>query len=142
MGVDPTEVVRSFWESVWSEGNADVLSDIFDPHIRENGEPVDVGSFQQAVTSWRRTFPDFTATVEELIAVGEDRVVSRVTYRGTQHLPFWGLPATGRSFECIGIDIFRVQHGRIVELWHVTDHYVMATQLGGRLVPEEPAGDV
>lgn len=142
MGVDPTEVVKSFWGSVWSEGNTDVLSDIFDPHIRENGEPVDVGLFRQAVSSWRRIFPDFTATVEDLIPVGEDRVVSRVTYRGTQQLPWAGLPATGRSFECLGIDIFRVQQGRIVELWHASDHYDMAIQLGGKLVPTERAANV
>lgn len=138
MNADPSEIVRSFWESVWTEGDAGLLSEIFDPDIRENGEPVDIEAFKGAVTSWHRIFPDFTATVEELIPVGEDRVVSRVTYTGTQKLPWAGLPETGRSFKVVGIDVFRVSEGRIVELWHSVDHYDMAYQLGGKLVPRDP----
>lgn len=62
MKLDPSEVVRRFWVSVWTEGKADLLSEIFDPDIRENGEAVDVEDFKRAVISWRRVFPDFTAT--------------------------------------------------------------------------------
>lgn len=138
MEIDPSEVVRRFWESVWTEGNADILSDIFNPDIHENGEVVDVEDFKRAVSSWRRIFPDFAATVEELIPVDRDRVVSRVTYTGTQQLPWAGLPASGRSFKVLGIDIFRVRDGRVVELWHSVDHYDMAAQLGAKLVPTDP----
>ncbi len=60
-----------------------------------------------------------------------------MTYTGTQQLPWAGLPATGRSFKVIGIDIFRVRAGRVIELWHSVDHYEMAGQLGAKLVPAE-----
>ncbi|MEO7819739.1 MAG: ester cyclase [Actinomycetota bacterium] len=139
MRSDPREVVRRFWESVWSNGDAEALTEVFDPHIRENGESVDVEAFKRAVTAWRQVFPDFTATVEELIPIDQDRVVSRVTYTGTQRLPWAGLPAKGRPFQVIGIDIFRVRDGRIVEFWHSADHYIMAVQLGGKLVPADPS---
>lgn len=141
MKVDPSEVVRRFWESIWTEGKADLLSEIFDPGIRKNGEAVDVENFKRAVISWRRVFPDFTATIEELIPAGQDRVVSRVTYRGRQTLPWAGLPATGRTFKVVGIDIFRVRNGRVVELWHSVDHYDMAAQLGAKLVPADSAAE-
>lgn len=137
MQVTPSEVVRSFWESVWTEGNADLLSEIFDPDIRENGEALDLEVFKRTVTSWHRIFPDFRATVEELIPVSQDRVVSRVTYTGTQKLTWAGLPATGRAFRVVGVDIFRVRDGRVVELWHSVDHYDMAAQLGAKLVPKD-----
>lgn len=142
MGTDPRDVVRRFWEEVWTNGDAEALSEIFDPDVRENAMPVDVAAFARAVVSWRKTFPDFTATVEELIPIGDDRVASRVTYRGTQALAWAGLPATGRSFEVPGIDIFQVRAGRIVDLWHSVDHLDMADQLGGRLTPKdlEPLG--
>lgn len=138
----PSEVVRRFWESVWTEGNADLLSDTFDPEIRQNGEVVDVEEFKRVVSSWHRIFPDFVATIEELIPVEQDRVVSRVTYTGTQQLPWAGLPATGRSFKVIGIDIFRVRDGRVIELWHSVDHYDMAAQLGAKLVPVDPSVEI
>ena len=141
MAIDPSEVVRTFWESVWTDGNADLLSEIFDPELRENGHSVDIEDFKRTVSSWHRIFPDFTATVEDLIPVGQDRVVSRVTYTGTQRLSWAGLPATGRSFKVVGIDIFRVRDGRIVELWHSADHYEMAAQLGAKLVPGDPGAE-
>ena len=132
---EASTIVRRFWESVWSQGNAAELTELFHPEMRENGERVDVAQFQRAVISWRDIFPDFTVTIEELLPIGEDRLVSRVTYRGTQRAPWAGLPTSGKSFEGIGIDIFTIDAGRVIELWHSADHYDMAVQLGGRLTP-------
>ena len=133
----PSAVVRRFWESVWTQGNSAELVDLLDPEMVENAEPVDVGEFRAAVDSLRRIFPDLRVDIEELIPVGDDRVVSRITYRATQERPWAGIPATGKSFVTPGIDIFTVRNGKIVELWHSADHYDMAVQLGGRLAPAE-----
>ena len=127
--------MRQFWGSVWSEGNSSELLALLDPDFQENGAPSDPAAFSAAVTSWRKTFPDFSATIEELFELSEDRVVSRVTYRGTQHRPFATIPP-GKSFECVGLDLFTVRDERIVNLWHAVDHYDMAVQLGGKLVAQ------
>lgn len=138
--MDGVEAVKAFWQSVWTEGNAELLSEIFHPDILENGEPVDIERFKRVVVAWHEIFPDFAASIEELIPLGEDRVLSRVTYSGTHTLPWAGLPATGRTFTVIGIDIFRVRDGQVVELWHAVDHYDMALQLGAKLVPADTDG--
>ncbi|MBW3668490.1 MAG: ester cyclase [Actinobacteria bacterium] len=135
MAASAADVVRSFWQSVWSDGESDKLRDLFAMDAEENGEPVDVDQFRRGVDNWRDIFPDFSATVEELFDLGDGRVASRVTYRGTQTKPWAGLPASGKTFEVIGIDIFTVRDGRITELWHAADHYDMAVQLGGKLAP-------
>lgn len=135
---DPASVVRRFWDELWTGGRHDVVADVFHPDATENGDPVDIDGFAGAVAFWARTFPGFSATIEELIPIGDDRILTRVTYRGTQQGRWAGLPATGRSFTGLGIDIFRVQDGRIIELWHATDHLDMAMQLGGKLVLEDP----
>lgn len=80
------ETVRQFWEEAWTAGRVEVLADIFHPDLTENGEAVDVAAFQSGVTTWRGIFPDFSATVEELLPIGDDRVVTRVTYRGTHRV--------------------------------------------------------
>ncbi len=129
-------IVRRFWESVWNEGNADELTDLFHPAVCENGDPVDIAQFRKAVASLRASFPDFTVTIEELIPIDADRVVSRVTYRGTHRGSWLGLPASGRSFEVIGIDIFTIEAGQVIALWHSADHYDMAIQLGATMTPE------
>lgn len=129
--------VAQFWNDVWSEGNADLLSTLFAPGATENGEPLDIKQFQEGVLRWRQIFPDFKAQIDEMIPVGEDRVVTRVTYTGTQVLPWAGLPASNKATKVIGIDIFRVVDGRITELWHSADHLELAIQLGGKIVEGE-----
>lgn len=131
---DAIDVVRAFWDDVWSQGNAALLSEIVHPDATENGEPFDVPGFRSGVTAWRKVFPDFTAAIDDIFLTDDGRVVTRVTYRGTQHLPWAGLPATGRTASVLGIDVFRVVDGQITELWHSTDHLVFAMELGARLV--------
>ncbi|HVF76443.1 MAG TPA: ester cyclase [Acidimicrobiales bacterium] len=137
MGGSPADVVRSFWQSVWTEGQSEKLLDLFAADATENAEPVDIEQFRRAVDSWRGIFPDFSATVEEMFDLGEGRVVTRVTYRGTQTKPWAGLPVSGNTYAGVGIDIFTVRDGRITELWHAADHYDMAVQLGGKIAPAD-----
>ncbi|HVE74942.1 MAG TPA: ester cyclase [Mycobacteriales bacterium] len=125
------DVVRKFWEEAWTGGQVEVLTDILAPSWTENGQTMDVADFQQGVTAWRKVFPDFSVTIEELLTIGDDRVVTRVTYRGTHSATLWGLEATGAQTEAVGIDLFRVDGGRITELWHAVDHLDLVLQLGG-----------
>lgn len=72
-------------------------------------------------------------SLEDVIAEG-DRVVVRWTNSGTHVGEFMGIPPTGRSFSIAGIDIYRVENGRLAEHWHVIDMYGQMVQLG--LLPE------
>lgn len=134
---DPAIPVRRFWDEVWSRGQGDVLHEIIAEGAFENGDRFDAAEFAEGVRQWREMFADFTATIEEILVI-DDRVVSRVTYRGTHVKPWGSIPATGATFETIGIDIFRVRDGRIVELWHATDHLPVLQQIGGRVVAVQP----
>lgn len=131
---DSEVIARRYWREVWCEGNVDAVAALYDPAAHLNGTPLNIEEFQQSVSDWFSTFPDFTTTVDEVFAAG-DRVVTRVTYRGTHQGPWAGLPSTGRHFEVSGIDIFRFKAGKIVEHWHEADHFEMARQLGARVVP-------
>jgi steroid delta-isomerase-like uncharacterized protein len=77
----------------------------------------------------REAFPDFHVTLEDLIA-DEHKVVVRLTARGTQRGAFMGVPATGKSATWMGIRIFRLVNGKIVEHWGVWDSLGMMQQLG------------
>ena len=68
-------------------------------------------------------------TIEDEIAEG-DRVVVRWTNSGTHVGEFLGVPATNRPFSIAGIDIYRVQDGKLAEHWHVVDMYAQLIQLG------------
>jgi predicted ester cyclase len=70
-----------------------------------------------------------TFTIHDVIAEG-DRVVVRWSNAGTHSREFLGIPPTGRSFDFAGIDIYRIENGRMAEHWHVVDQLTMLQQLG------------
>jgi predicted ester cyclase len=76
-----------------------------------------------------------TFTVHNVIAEG-DRVVVRWTNAGIHSGEFLGIPPTGRSFDIAGIDIYRIENGRMAEHWHVVDQLTMLQQLGLIPAPE------
>ncbi len=47
-----------------------------------------------------------------------------------------GLPATGKKIKSMGIEIIRVEEGRIVESWEVFDLLGLFQQLGYELKPK------
>ena len=75
-----------------------------------------VEDLKQFFVMLRSGFPDFQATMEDLLAEG-DKVALRFTFRGTHQGEFLGIAPTGKQVTMVGIDIFRIADGRIVELW-------------------------
>lgn len=65
-------------------------------------------------------FPDLQTTVVDAVCEG-DVVAVRSVLRGTHSGRFNGLAATGRSIEVMSNDFYRIESGRIVEAWIVTD---------------------
>jgi steroid delta-isomerase-like uncharacterized protein len=87
---------------------------------RERGK-----DFVQALLS---AFPNLRYTVEDLVVEG-DRVVTRWSATGTHRGAFAGLAPTHRDVFKVGITIFRIQNGQIVELWNVWDQHGLVEQL-------------
>ena len=75
-------------------------------------------------------FPDWQTTIEDLIAEG-DKVVVRMTQRGTHRGTFFGLAATGKQVTVAGIAIFRLRNSQIVEEWLITDQLSAMNTLAG-----------
>lgn len=71
---------------------------------------------------------DFAAE-QEVIAEG-DKVVDRWTMRATHTGPFMNMPPTGKQVTFTGMDIARVENGKIVEYWHQQDGLGLLQQLG------------
>ena len=77
----------------------------------------------------RRSFPDFTFTIEDMVAEG-DSVAFRFVATGTHKGALQGIPATNRPFRINGIAIARVSNGRVSELWEALDQLGQLQQLG------------
>ncbi|MCI0528530.1 MAG: ester cyclase, partial [Nitrospira sp.] len=68
--------------------------------------------------------------VEEMIAAGEDKVVTRWRGEGTHTGELQGIAATRKRVRAPGIWIHRIADGKIVESWNVWDALGMLQQLG------------
>lgn len=114
------------------EGAADLVTTDYEEHDPLPGQ----GSGREGVLDRFSMLSTALAphfTVEDVVAEG-DRVVVRWTNAGTHVGEFAGIPATGKTFEIAGIDIYRVADGQFCEHWHVIDQLSMLGQLG--LLPE------
>ncbi len=94
---------------------------------------------------YRGAFPDWTLTIDLLIAEG-DYVVARWTSRGTHtgifDNPLVGrFPPTGRYITWRAVNIYRFQDGKVIENWLHHDERHLIQQLSGEATAEELMGE-
>jgi predicted ester cyclase len=91
--------------------------------------PLDWEGLKQFIRSFHTAFPDVRHTIEELLADG-DRVVARVTARGTHQGTFHGIAPTGRPITVSVIAIYRFVGDTIIEERGEGDLLGLLQQLG------------
>ena len=131
-------LVKRHYEA-WNSGDAEALKEIFSPDYVYHSGPGQEVSYEQMM-EWLKpqmeAFPDRVFSVEDILSKG-DKVVSRFIFKGTHEGDIEILPATGKKFEIFGIEIFRVENGKIVESWDLHDSLSMWLQLGIELKQKE-----
>ena len=124
--------VRRFREAL-SAGDLDGAVAVFAPNavVHSSGapHPLTVEGFKQFGGVILGAFPGGTATIEDMIVEG-DKVVSRLTYRGTHTGDLMGIPPTGKSVTVSEMIIDQFADGKIVESWRLFDQMAMMQQLG------------
>jgi steroid delta-isomerase-like uncharacterized protein len=127
-------LVRQFAEAGnaadWS-AVAQLLTPDFTRHSEATPGP-EVTSPQQLIDlqkSFMETAPDQHVTVDAMVAEG-DKVAVLATYSGTQTGPMNGMPATGKPFSLKFLGMFRIQGGKIAEMWVEWDNVALLSQLG------------
>jgi steroid delta-isomerase-like uncharacterized protein len=132
------KVMQRFYDEVVNAGNLDLidelLTDDFVEHEAFPGIAPDRAGVKQFFGLFKQAFPDGTFTVEDVVAEGE-RVVARVTIRGTQQGEFMGVPPTGKQIEIQAIDIVQFRDGVATAHWGVSDTAGMLMQLGALPAP-------
>ncbi len=118
------------WSAAGTVSLEDVYADDFVGHqLGPTGDLSGLGALQSFVAAFHAAFPDFQDTVGRQVAEGS-YVVSQFTSVGTHRGDFMGLPATGRRVEWQGIEIARLEEGKIVENWVSWDEHGMRRQMG------------
>jgi steroid delta-isomerase-like uncharacterized protein len=119
------EVVRRWLDEGWTQGDvavaADLLTEDFVLHDPvANREVAGRDAEQALITGFRKAIPDLAFTIDDLLADG-DGVTIRWTAKGTHDGELLGVAPTGRPLEIRGVDMYRLQEGRIAESWTFWD---------------------
>jgi len=127
------KVVSRFIEEFKNNANHDIVDELFTPgfvhHFKDPRLPPGPQAIKLIGQSIVAGFPDVQATAEDLLADG-DKVIERTTARATHTGEFNGIPATGKQVVWTEIHIYRLEDGKIAELWSEIDLLGLLTQLG------------
>jgi predicted ester cyclase len=110
-----------------------VAADYVD-HYGLPGFPPNREGLKQLWAMLRAAFPDLDYTLEDEIAEG-DKVVHRVTARGTHKGAFLGVPSTGKQVAWSEMHMVRFAGGKVVEHWGQVDAFGLLQQLGAVPMP-------
>jgi ketosteroid isomerase-like protein len=121
-------LARRYHDDIFEKGDLDVADEILTPDFVWRAPPDKVlttgpEGVKQEAMGVRSFFPDVVLSDDDEIAEG-DRVVIRWTLKGTAQTESGPVPV---SFT--GIDIFRIEDGKLAELWQLTDDVGLEAQL-------------
>ncbi len=121
-------IVRSYMDEIMNKGNMAAIDNYLSDDVTFNN----ARGFKQRFPAIRQTilsaFPDHTLTIQDQFAEA-DKVVTRVTFRGTHQGSFNGIAPTGKQVEWSGIAMDRIADGKVVEMWHVQNTTVLLQQI-------------
>jgi steroid delta-isomerase-like uncharacterized protein len=128
------QLVQAFIQDLFTDGDLDAVDRYLDPGFVNHdapfpGAPDGPDGMRLAASVYRQALPDWHSDVEHVIAEG-DLVVEVFTASGTHHGELMGVPGTGKTITLRGINIFRIEHGRITERWGRLDQLGVLQQLG------------
>ena len=124
------------WFAALSGGTSDDVADLaaanivyHDPSPREESQ---TGGTEEWASDREQDYPDLQVTVEQVIAEA-DMVASYQRYTGTQQGDVKderGVPSTGLATEWVSMGMFRIECGKIAEIWAVADDLGKLQRLG------------
>src|SRR5215217_1235177 len=124
------------WFAALSGGTSDDMAELaaadivyHDPSPREQSQ---TGGTEEWANDREQDYPDLQVTAEHVIAEG-DMFASYQRYTGTQQGDVEderGVPSTGLATEWVSMGMFRIECGKIAEIWSVADDLGRLQRLG------------
>ena len=130
-----TGLIGRFYEDVIAKGDLALVDELTTDDLVDHeeglpGQPSGREGVKFFVGALREAFPDLrTKTIEPTLVDG-DLEAARVVITGTHKGELMGVAPTERTVEIEGLDIIRVEDGRVAEHWGVTDVMGLMQQLG------------
>jgi predicted ester cyclase len=114
---------RRWFEEGYGNNDASVMEELMSLQALEES------SWREQIAAFHSAFPDLSVTIEEQIA-DRQRVMTRVTFRGTHTGDLFGLAPTGKPIELTMVELHTWKDGQIVDLWNSFHPVLVLAQLG------------
>jgi steroid delta-isomerase-like uncharacterized protein len=115
------EIIGRYYDEVFNGRELDAIGDYWvDQKMRE--------AVTRGCMTYLDAFPDLHIAVDEMIAE-DDRVFVRSTMTGTHDGEYKGIAPTGRNIATDCAEVFRLEDGKIVGYWCLTNVAGLMRQL-------------
>jgi predicted ester cyclase len=136
--------IRRFYGECLNGGRLDLLPEIVSAdvvsHTFDGGEQKGLAAFEKSIRSTQAMFPNPHFTLEDIVSHGDEAAV-RWSMATTHSATVAGMPPTGKPLTQRAIGIYRIEGGKIAEVWLEVDRLGMLQQLGVTIpgMPGPPA---
>ena len=129
---DNIEIITRF-EHAFRAGDHATINKLCDPGMVDHNPAPDqeptLAGFKQKVAGYTAMFPDLEEDLQDIIASG-DTVATRWVVTGSLQQEFMGIPAAGQRIRVEGMNFYRLEDGRVTDIWAQSDALGMLQQLG------------
>lgn len=130
---DPKHVALTFFKEVINQKQIAKIDDLVLPTVKDHnlapGQEPGTAGLKKLINELFLAFPNLEMNVDFIFSEG-DKVVCRIIMKGVFEGTFLGKKGTGQPFAIDGLEVFRVQKGKIVERWANFDDLALLKQIG------------
>jgi predicted ester cyclase len=128
------QVIQNFIDRVWCTQNLAALTDFWSEgcinHAMPGMENKGIDLLRAYHEPFFAAFSNINVEILQQIAEG-DRVVTYIAAKFDHSGVFFGIPATGKNISNLAIRIDRIQNGKVVEHWSISDIAGLMQQIKG-----------
>jgi steroid delta-isomerase-like uncharacterized protein len=134
------DVVVGYFENTLNKGDLSRIDAYYDSKFiaydaEGNVSRKGISGAKDFVSDLRKSFPDLHVKIDDVIEE-KDKIAIRWSCTGTHKGPLMDIAPTGKSMKLLGVDIYRLEGGKIVEEWDIFDSLSLMKQLGVMPVTE------
>lgn len=129
-----TRMLNTFMDA-FNNGNLSALDTVCAPNMVDHstaaapGQPNDLEGFKKRVNGHRVGIPDLRFSIMKMI-IEEDLMAFQWEMSGTNTGPYMGRPPSGNPIRIVGMNMERLENGKIVEHWSYPDKLAALQQIG------------
>lgn len=122
------DVGRQWFTEGWA-GNLALAAALSGETIRTNGVLVGVAGPKRRIQERLAGFPDLTTSIEDMFSAN-DKIVTRLVWRGTHTGSYGSVEPTGKPAEVRDFAVWRFKDGKVAEISTMQDQFSLLKQIG------------